>query len=198
MPLPIRLEVFETFAEASAPQVLTPDEIEEIRLNAYERGYNAGWDDAGQQAEEEDRARRAEVDRQLQQLAFTYHEVRGHMLRALEPVFAALLSTVVPAAARASVVPLAAEQLLKLAGTVTQTPVTLRIAPGNRPDFEAALDGLVLPPLRIVETDEIAPLQAAIAFEQQETRIDLAEVAEQLRAAIDRYYLIQTEEVSHA
>jgi hypothetical protein len=198
MPLPIRLEVFETLAETGAPLVLTPEEVEEIRLNAYERGYNAGWDDAGKQAEEEERTRRAEVERQLQQLSFTYHEVRGHMLRALQPVFAELLSVVVPEAARTSVVPLAAEQLLKLAGTVTQTPVTLRIAPGTRPDFEAALDGLVLPPLRIVETEEMVPLQTAIAFDQQETQIDLAAVAEQLRAAIDRYYLIQTEEVSHA
>lgn len=197
MPVPIRLEVFETLADAGASQLLSPEQIEEIRLNAYERGYNAGWDDAGNQREEEDRARRAEVERQLQQLAFTYHEVRGHLLKALRPVFDALLGTVVPAAARASAVPMATEQLLALAGSVSEAPVTLRVSPGTRAEFDAALDGLVLPPLKIVESEEIAPLQVAIAFEAQETQIDLAEVAEQLRGAIERFYLIQTEEVTH-
>ena len=198
MPMPIRLEVFETLADDGAPQLLSPEQIEEIRLNAYERGYNAGWDDAGRQVEEEDRARRAEVERQLQQLAFTYHEVRGHLLRALEPVFEALLGTVVPVAARAAVVPMVVEQLLALAGNATEAPVTLRVSPGTRMEFEAALDGLVLPPLTIVESEEVAYLQASIGFDAQETQIDLAAVAEQLRAAIARFYLIQTQEVNHA
>jgi hypothetical protein len=198
MPVPIRLEVFETLTDTGAPKLLTPEQIEEIRLNAYERGYNAGWDDAGRQAEEEERARRAEVERQLQQLAFTYHEVRGHLLRALEPVFAALVGAVVPAAARASVVPTAVEQLLALSRQVSEAPVTLRVGPGTRDEFAAALDGLVLPPLTVVESEQIAPLQAAIAFDAQETRIDLAAVAGELAAAIERFYLIQTEEVSHA
>ena len=197
MPVPIRLEVFEMLADPGEPQLLTPEQIEEVRLAAYESGYNAGWDDAGRQAEDEARERRAEVERQLQQLAFTYHEVRGHILRALEPLFAALLGTVVPSAARASVVPMAAEQLLSLAGMVTEAPVLLRVSPGTRKDYLAALDGLVLPPLTVVECETVAPLQAMIAFDAQETQIDLDAVAEALRAAVERFYMIQTEEVKH-
>lgn len=200
MPVPLRLEVFETLAETGAPQLMTPEQIEEIRLAAYERGYNAGWDDAGRQGEEEGRARRAEVERQLQHLAFTYHEVRGHLLRALEPVFAALAGTVVPAAARAAVVPMVVDQLQALAGQVAEAPVTLRVGPGMRGDFATAIDGLVVPPLSIVESAGLAPMQATIAFDAQETQIDLAAVAEQARAAIERFYLIQThpEELRHA
>jgi len=198
MPVPIRLEVFETLTDPAAPQVLTPEQIEEIRLNAYERGYNAGWDDAGKQAAEEDGARRAEVERQLQELSFTYHEVRGHLLRALHPVFDAILGSVVPAAARASVTALAIEQLLALAGNAADAPVTLRVAPGTRDEFKAALDGLVVPPLTIVECETVAPMQAMIGFDTQATQIDLDTVTHELRAAIDRFYLIQTQEVSHA
>jgi len=197
MPVPIRLEVFETRTASGELQLLTPEQIEEIRLNAYERGYHAGWEDAGNQREEEDRARRAEVERQLQELAFTYHEVRGHLLKALRPVFEAILETVAPAAARASIVPLVTEQLLAVAGNLSEAPVTLRVSAGTRANFEAALDGLVTPPLKIVECEEIAPLQVAIAFDAQETQIDLAEVAKELRTAIDRFYLIQTEELTH-
>lgn len=198
MPMPIRLEVFETLTDPATARLLTAEEIEELRLNAYERGYNAGWDDAGKQAENEDRTRRAELERQMQQLAFTYHEVRGHLLKALRPAFVALLDSVVPSAARAAVVPMALDELQALAGTVSEAPVTVRVSPQTRAELEAALEGLVLPPLKIVESEEIAPLQVALAFDAQETQIDLAAVAEQLRAAIERFYLIHTEEVSHA
>lgn len=197
MPMPIRLEIFETLNDEGAPQLLSPEQIEEIRLNAYERGFIAGWEDAGRQAEAEDHARRAEVERQLQQLAFTYHEVRGHLLRALLPVFEAVLDSVVPVAARSTVVPMAVEELLALAGKALDAPVTLKISPGTRGEYDAALDGLILPPLNIDESEEIAPLQAAIAFDAQETQIDLDAIAAQMRAAIERFYLIQTEEVSH-
>ncbi|WP_209424321.1 hypothetical protein [Pararhodobacter sp. SW119] len=198
MPMPLRLEVFETLAESGVPQLLLPEQIEELRLSAYENGYNAGWDDAGHQVADEDRARRVEVERQLQQLAFTYHEVRAHLLRAIEPVFEAMLATVIPAAARASVLPMAIEQLISLAGAIAETPVTLRVSPGTRAEFEAALGGLVLPPLAIVECEKVAPLQAEIAFEPNETRIDLEAVSAELRAAITRFYMIQNEEVKHA
>ncbi|MCB1394573.1 MAG: hypothetical protein H6898_04765 [Rhodobacter sp.] len=194
----LRLEVFETPDQPDGPVLLMPEEVEDIRLNAYERGYGAGWDDGGQQAEAEETARRAAFARQAEQLTFTYHEARGHVLAALKPVIAAVLDTVLPAAVRASVVPLAIEQLMPLAHAAAEAPITLRIAPGRLADFEAAFDGLVLPPLDLVETGDLAEGQAEFTFGALETRIDLAHAAAVVRAAIDRFYLIQTEESRRA
>jgi hypothetical protein len=194
MPQPLRLEVFETPQVPDGPVILMPEDIEELKLNAYERGYGAGWDDAGQQAEADETARRAGFSRQAEQLSFTYHEARGHVLAALRPLFAAMLESVLPAAARASVVPLVIEQLMPLANAAVDAPITLRIARGMRADFEAAFEGQVLPPLELVESDDLADGQAEFCFGALETRIDLDHAAEAVKRALDRFYLIQIEE----
>lgn len=194
MAMPLRLEVFQVIEEPEVPALVTEEELEEIRLAAYETGYNAGWEDSGQQAERQEAERRAAVERQLEALNFTYHEARGHVLRALEPVLEAMLQTLVPEAARASVVPMVIEQLLPLAGPASETPVTLRISPGSRDDFVAAFTGMPLPPIKLVESPDMATGQAEFSFDTQQTRVDLSHVVDELHAAIRRFYQIQFEE----
>jgi len=198
MPTPIRLETFLKSEEPPAPEEQESAAFEEMKLNAYERGYVAGWEDSERQAEREALERRAAVERQVEGLTFTYHEARGHVLRAMEPVLTAMLETVIPEAARATLIPEVVAQLLPLAQGRSELPVTLRISEGARADFEATLAGLVLPPLEILESAELSPGQAEIAFDHKETRVDLAEAADALRGAISRFYQIQTEENRHA
>jgi len=198
MAMPIRLETFQRSEEPMTPGAQASEALEEARLEAYERGYVAGWDDSCRQAEREALERRMAVERQIEALSFTYHEARGHVLRAMEPVLQAMLETVVPEAARAAVIPEVIAQLLPLAQTASEAPVTLRIGPGSRSAFEAAFQGLLLPPLEICESTELGPGQAEIAFEQKETRVDLAQAAEDLRGAIHRFYQIQFEESRYA
>lgn len=197
MAMQIRLEVFRKAEELSVPGVLSPEALDEIKLNAYERGYMAGWDDSGQQAEREAVERRAAVERQIEALNFTYHEAQGHVLRALEPVLHAMLDCVVPEAARAAVIPEVINQLLPLARAASDVPITLRISPGCRPAFDAAFGGLLLPPLDICESADLQPGQAEIVFDAQETRIDLTQAVEGLRDAVGRFYQIQLEEYRH-
>lgn len=194
MPQPLRLEVFETPETIDGPALLMPEELEELRLNAYERGYVAGWEDGGQQEAHDKEARRAAVERTAEQLAFTYHEARGHVLKSLQPLFTAIVETMLPRLARASVVPLTLEQLMPLAHAAAETPLVLRVAPGSAADFRQALDGMVLPPLEIVESDDLAEGQAAFDFDAAETLIDLSHAAEAIGSAIDSFYRIQNEE----
>jgi hypothetical protein len=194
MAQPLRLEVFETQETPDTPVFLLPEQVEEIRLNAYERGYVAGWDDGEKQVAGDDTAQRAAVARQVEQLSFSYHEARAHVLRALEPLFAAMFETVLPVAARASIVPVTIEQLLPMAQAAAEVPITLRVATGSRSAYEAAFEGLVLPPLDLIETDDLAEGQAEFSFAETESKIDLTHAADTIRRAMDRFYQIQFEE----
>jgi flagellar assembly protein FliH len=198
MPHALRLEEFETPELPDGPVVLMPEDVETLKLNAYERGYAAGWEDGGQSVEADEAARRAAFARQAEHLNFTYHEARGHVLAALKPLFTAMLEGVLPVAARASVVPLVIEQLLPLANAAAETPITLRVARGMQAEFEAAFAGQVLPPLDLVETDDLAEGEAEFHFEALHTRIDLDHAVEAIRRAIARFYMIQTEESRRA
>lgn len=194
MPHPLRLEVFETPETLDGPALLMPEELEELRLNAYERGYVAGWEDGTRQSATDKDLRRAAVERTAEQLAFSYHEARGHVLKALEPLFTAIAEAVLPRLARAAVVPLTLEQLMPLAHAAAETPVILRVAEGRRDDFVEAFEGLVLPPLEIVESADLAEGQAEFDVDAAETRVDLTRVAETIGQAIEAFYQTQNEE----
>ena len=198
MPMPLRLEVFETPETNDGPSLMMPDQIEDLRLNAYERGYVAGWEDGGTQHDAEAATRKLAIERRVEQLNFTYHEARGHLLKSIAPLFEAIVGTLLPTIARASVIPLVIEHLLPLAHAAAEAPVTLRISPGSRPGFDAAMAGQMLPPLDIVEADDLVEGQAEFAFGTAETRIDLTHAAARIQRAIEQFTQIQTEESHRA
>lgn len=198
MPAPLRLEVFETQALPDEPALLMPEEVEDLRLTAYERGYVAGWEDAGRQAEAERRAREALVAARIEALTFAYHEARAHVLDGLAPLFAAMLATVLPAAARAGVVPLVIDELMPAAAQLADRPLVLRVPPGWRADYEAALAGHVLPPLTLLEDPALAETQAEIVAAEAATRIDLAAALARIEAALAAFRTLPDEEKRRA
>lgn len=194
----LRLDVFEVSDIPECPALMLPDQIEDIRLAAYEHGYLAGWEDAAKREEAEAALSRTAIQRSVERLAFTYNDARGHLIEALRPLFSAILSTMLPAAVRISLVPLVIETLMPLATAAAALPITLRVPPGQKFAFEAAIEGLVLPPLDIVETDDLAEGQAEFAFGGEETRIDLGHAVTLISTAVAQFYLIQTEEKRRA
>jgi hypothetical protein len=188
MPGPLRLEVFETPDLPEGPALLMPDEVEDLRLSAYERGYVAGWDDAGRHAEMDETARRARVVAGIEALTFGYHEARTEIMTAMAPFLSALTESFLPALARATVIPLVIEQLLPLAAARAERPLTLRVPVGLAPAYAAALDGLVLPPLTLTETPDLAESQAEIIADADETRIDLAAAIARIEAALTSFH----------
>lgn len=194
----LRLEVFETPEVPETPALMLPDQIEELRLAAYERGYLAGWEDAGTREDADAALRRTAIERTVERLDFSYHEARGHVLSALRPLFAEMIATLLPAAVRASLVPMVVDTLMPLATAAAAQPITLRIPAGQRAAFEAALAGLVLPPLDLVETAALIDGQAEFAFGNEETRVDLEQAARLIGSAIAQFYQIQTEEKRRA
>lgn len=194
MPVPLRLEVFESVSEPASPTLLLPEEIEDIRLSAYERGYGAGWDDAQSRAAEAEAAHRATIEHWAEQLTFTYHEARAAALTALRPVLEGVLRDVVPQSARAAVVPSAIDALLPFAQAALDTPIRVRIGLGRSGMFKAAVAGIPLPPLEIHETPDLTDSQIAFERGVEETRVDLQAIAQELGAAIEAFYQIEDEE----
>ncbi|MFB2531488.1 hypothetical protein ACEYYB_13295 [Paracoccus sp. p4-l81] len=125
-----QLEVFDL--PTTLPEVVEVSQaaLETSKLEAYERGYAAGWDDAiaGQAAEQAQA--RAEMLRQLQDSAFSYHEARQAILTAIEPVLETMVRAVLPDIARATLGPQLAQALQGELARHSDTPLRLRHHPG--------------------------------------------------------------------
>mgnify|MGYP003515970463 CR=1 FL=1 len=78
----LKLEVFEADEAAQqTPSQQVPSADQESRLEAYEQGYRAGWEDAAAAHAEDQRRIRVDLARSLQALGFTYQEARAHVLK---------------------------------------------------------------------------------------------------------------------
>lgn len=187
----LRLETFD-LPEAAAPDPARPAAVEpageEARLEAFEAGYKAGWEDAVAAGEEDQGRLRADLARNLQALSFTYHEARSHVLQALAPLLREAAGRLLPAVARGAIGALVAETLRPIAERCAGAPVTVLVSPASRAAVEAALalePGL---PVAIEEEPTLGAGQVYLRLRQGEAMVDLDSATAAVAAAVEEFF----------
>ncbi|MCL7466470.1 flagellar biosynthesis protein [Phaeovulum sp. NW3] len=193
----LELETFEPEEPAPESFALDPAELEELKLTAFEQGYAAGWDDAIAAQDAEAAKLRAELGRNLQELAFTYHEARGHVLRALEPLLRDMATKVLPALARDNTARIVLEHLVPVAEELASAPVKVVAHPASLAQIKELLLREADFPLDFAEEPSLGEAQVYLRFRDSELRIDLDGVVEAIRAAISAYFNSNDPEVSN-
>lgn len=185
----LRLEVFEPDAEPveTVPQQATTAD-QESRLEAYEQGYRAGWEDAANAHAEDQRRLRADLARSLQALGFTYQEARSHVLKSLAPLMQDMVSKLLPEMAREALAPTVLETLMPLAEQLADEPVTLVVHSDDRAAIEALLEQATGLPVTIVEEPTLGEGQAYLRLGGQEVHVDLARATTEIAAAVRGFF----------
>ena len=75
-------------ADPDGPQSPQGDseEIETLKVSAYDSGYKAGWDDAAAAQASEQNQIGAELAKNLQDFSFTFHEARVQVMKSMQPL----------------------------------------------------------------------------------------------------------------
>ncbi|HCQ65893.1 MAG TPA: flagellar biosynthesis protein [Rhodobacteraceae bacterium] len=178
-------------ASSSAPQpapVISPEMLEKIRLEGYEAGYKAGWDDATRTGTQERDRIGAEFARNLQDLGFTFHEARSHVMQALEPLLAGMVQRVLPRLVSETMGQTIIEELLPLATEAAETPIEVVVAPVSRPVLEKLLADTTTVPFSLVEEPTLAQGQVFLRSGKTERHIDFASAIDRIGAAIEGLY----------
>lgn len=184
----LQLEVFETEAKANDTLVVDAAHLDEMKLEAFEQGYKAGWDDAAA-AHAEDQGRiGADLARSLQSLSFTYQEARSSVLRALSPLIAEIAAKLLPALAAGSLAPMVAERLAPLAGDAADVPVRIYVNPAARAAVSNQLSLHTALPFDLIDEPGLGEGQAALRFGMHEEKIDLDGTVAAIRAALAAYF----------
>lgn len=193
----IKLESFEAAAPEDSAFEIDQAAFEEARLAAFEKGYTAGWDDAIAAQDAETTRLRSDLGQNLQALSFTYQEARQAVLEALQPLLFDMTSKVLPAMARDTLGQIVAEQLMPVAGGLTERPVTVVASPVSLPQIRDLLSGERALPLAFQAEPSLGECQVYLRFADTETRIDLDRVIIAIRDAISSYFTVKTEEAAH-
>lgn len=195
MPRLFPLEEFGTGAPAPGRAAPEPgpaapggEMLEKARLEGYEAGYQAGWDDAAR-SEAEDQSRiGAEFARNLQDLGFTFHEARAHVMQALEPLLTGMVEKVLPRLVADTIGQTIVEELLPLAASAADTPIEVVVSPDSRPAVEGLISRATSVPFTITEEETLAEGQVFLRSGKTERHIDLTGAVDRIGAAIVGLY----------
>jgi flagellar biosynthesis/type III secretory pathway protein FliH len=175
-----------TAPQASAPGVSEVD-LEGQKLEAFEKGYRAGWDDAVTAQTDEATRVSSAFGQHLQDLSFTYHEAYGQVMSAVTPLLTEMVETFLPEVVRATLGQHIAEQLQKRAQEIGQLEVEVAVAPSRLEAVAPLLEGGFGFPLRLVPDDTLADDQADIRFGDQERQIDLGDLIASVSEAVQGF-----------
>lgn len=182
---------------AEATRGLSEEELETLRLEAFENGYQAGWEDASKAAREEQGHVAADFARNLQDLSFTYTEAQSQMLAAMKPLLDDIVDKILPETARETIGLRVKDQLDALARRRATQPVEVVAAPDNIAVIEQLTEQDFGFPLVVAADDTLSDGQVFLRFGEEETEIDLGEVTEGIRTALAGFFAEQERMQQH-
>jgi flagellar assembly protein FliH len=182
------LEEFSTKILSDDPKLMPETSFEEHRLEAYEQGYKAGWDDAATAQAEDNTRISADFARNLQELSFTYHEAKGQILESLEPLLKEMVVKILPAIAEKTLAHSIASEVLKIAKNHADINIEIVVSPLNRPALEALLENQNNLEISIVDEASMAHGLAYIRFANTEKQIDFESVLSRYLSLVDGFF----------
>jgi len=175
-------------AEGARRAMLSEVMIEDIRLEAFEKGYRAGWDDSVNAQHKSAASVSEDFARNLRDLSFTYHEAWGGFVAAMRPLIGQIVDAVLPDLARATLGARVANLLQQEIEAHGPQPVILSVAPASAAPLRAILPDETGLHVEIAEDPALAEGQVRIRIGQVSERdIDLAAVLDGIGAAVEGY-----------
>ncbi len=185
------LHLLEDFSDhiAGTPVAVTDVMLEDQKLAAFEKGYQAGWDDSA--ASQKDSKTRISEDfaQNVRDLSFTYQEAYSGLLGAMHPLISQMVNAVLPVVAQETLGVRIAELLQQHVAAHGQREVSIVTASPNIEGLRAILPQTDTLPIDISEDATLSEGQVHIRVGADwEQEIDLAEVLEGIRAAVDGFF----------
>ena len=183
--------VLEDFSEAPAPATtaLTDVMLEEEKLQAFKKGYQAGWEDSAKAQKDSTAHLSEELAQNLRDLSFTYQEACTAVLGAMNPLIGQVVTSVLPGLARDTLGVRVAELLQQEIAANGALPVTIVTAPDQGPSLETILPQDAALPLDIREDGTLAEGQVQLRLgDVAERDIDLTEVLAGIGTAVEAFF----------
>ena len=162
--------------------------IEEMKLESFEAGYKAGWDDS-MKAQTQTRAHVGEVfAKSLTEARYSYDEARFDLASELRSVIEPILSQLLPKLAQETLGVHIIEQMHALQEEVTDREVEIFVAPKRRDALEALLEDWAPDAPNIISDSTLGPDQAFIRIGRHEREINFEVWLQQILDTTRSYF----------
>ncbi len=178
----------ETKAPEPVQEVAAPVVTEDQQLEAFEKGYQAGWDDAVKAQTESTSKVSAELGQNLQDMSFTYHEALSKLTLSLKPVMTDIIAKLLPELARETLAPQIVDQINDMLKDQPNQPVEIVVAPENVDRVRNLAGEKLEDPFDIVSEPSLAEGQAFVRIGSTERSIDLEAILAGVSTAMAAFY----------
>lgn len=189
------LEDFGTKSAGRSSIAMTDVSLEEQRLESFEQGYKAGWDDALKAQNNTAVQISEEFARNLQDLSFTYREAYTHILKSMNPLLSQIVETVLPEMAQKTLGLRVIEQLQEMVKATGDTGIEVRVSCANQSAVASLLKQEFGFPVAIKDDASLSDTQALLKFDETEKQIDLGEVLSGIGQAVSGFFHEHQKEV---
>lgn len=161
--------------------------LEEQRLQAFENGYKAGWEDAVK-AQNQDAARISTTfAANLEDLSFTFQEAQSSLMSALRPLLTGMVASVLPRLAHDTLGARVIETLTDMARSATSGGAELVTSPNNVEALEKLLQDNDMLSAKVTAEPSLGEGQVHLRLGTSEREIDLDTVLSQIGTALSGF-----------
>lgn len=189
MSRPWDLECFDSAEPIQPASAIDTEALsEEERLQAFDNGYKDGWDDASRAHAEDQNRISAELAGNLQELSFTYHEARNAVLIEMEGILKGIVTRILPRTMEHSLGQMIVERVREASDVAADIEAEVVVNPVNAHRVASLFEGMIGPPLRVVEEPTLGDGQAFLRLGRSEQKIDLEAVIQGLSDAVSEFF----------
>lgn len=164
------------------------EEIEDLKLQAFETGYQAGWDDATKaQATQKDKIS-TELAQNLLDMSFTYHEALSKLTGSLETTMCQVVEKLLPDLVQSALSSQILEQVKTLLGDQIGQKVVIIVHPQNLGPVQNTLANGLPEPFEISGDDSLGEGQAFVRFGTNERQVDLDSIIQKVSKAMTAFF----------
>ncbi len=191
------LEDFTKSSAGSGVHLLDDDALEEQRLQSFERGYGAGWEDAVGAQQQGQAQLSADLSATLSDLSFTYQEALTRMSLSLEPMFQSLTQAILPGILDKGFASRVIEQLCEIAQDQIGQPMQLIVPSGTADSIRPLLPPELSAPVQVVEDASLHTGQARLQVGIARRKVDCSALLDAVSTAFDAYIFEAKEALSN-
>lgn len=176
---------------------LGAEEVEDQKLQAFENGYQAGWDDAIKAQSETGKHVSAGLATSLQEASLEYEEMRKGLNASVSEIMSGIVSTLLPTVARESLGVHICEQIMAMTQSKLERTIEITVAPDTEKLVRSMLDGETNVSCDITADPLLAPTQAFLRLGPDECEINLDQVVNEITQSVTTFFETQNAEMTN-